>query len=191
MTQASLFPADFPRFAAGFHYEPEFLSAGEEAELLAIIQELPLAAAEYKQYLARRRVVSYGGRFDYESNTLSATRPIPTFLHTLRARVAAWAGQPAESFQQALIAEYFEGNALGLAPRRTPVRSGGGRVIAELVPNEVSTLPAWATREVAHPRIAAAVDLPLGGEARWGWQHSVPAVDELRYSITFRTLRVL
>jgi alkylated DNA repair dioxygenase AlkB len=29
----------------------------------------------------------------------------------------------------------------------------------------------------------------MRGEARSGWQHSIPSVDEMRYSITFRTLR--
>jgi len=29
----------------------------------------------------------------------------------------------------------------------------------------------------------------MGGAARAAWQHSIPAVDALRYSITFRTLR--
>jgi alkylated DNA repair dioxygenase AlkB len=29
----------------------------------------------------------------------------------------------------------------------------------------------------------------LAGEARWDWQHSVPPVPALRYSITFRSLR--
>jgi alkylated DNA repair protein (DNA oxidative demethylase) len=29
----------------------------------------------------------------------------------------------------------------------------------------------------------------LAGEARRSWQHSIPPAKELRYSITFRTLR--
>ena len=29
----------------------------------------------------------------------------------------------------------------------------------------------------------------LSGSARWAWQHSIPAAKELRYSVTFRTLR--
>jgi alkylated DNA repair dioxygenase AlkB len=29
----------------------------------------------------------------------------------------------------------------------------------------------------------------LAGQARWTWQHSVPPVKKLRYSVTFRTLR--
>jgi len=29
----------------------------------------------------------------------------------------------------------------------------------------------------------------MRGEARDGWEHSIPPVDGLRYSVTFRTLR--
>ena len=29
----------------------------------------------------------------------------------------------------------------------------------------------------------------LAGAARWSWEHSIPPAKELRYSITFRTLR--
>jgi alkylated DNA repair dioxygenase AlkB len=29
----------------------------------------------------------------------------------------------------------------------------------------------------------------LAGEARWSWEHSIPATKDLRYSITFRTLK--
>jgi alkylated DNA repair protein (DNA oxidative demethylase) len=29
----------------------------------------------------------------------------------------------------------------------------------------------------------------LSGKARWSWQHSIPPGKELRYSVTFRTLR--
>jgi alkylated DNA repair dioxygenase AlkB len=29
----------------------------------------------------------------------------------------------------------------------------------------------------------------VGGEAGWAWQHSIPPVKSLRYSVTFRTVR--
>jgi alkylated DNA repair dioxygenase AlkB len=29
----------------------------------------------------------------------------------------------------------------------------------------------------------------LSGPVRWDWQHSIPAMEKLRYSITFRTLQ--
>jgi hypothetical protein len=28
----------------------------------------------------------------------------------------------------------------------------------------------------------------MTGEARWSWEHSIPAMAALRYSVTFRTL---
>ena len=45
----------------GFVYRPGFLTADEEAELIGIIRGLPLEEAQYLQYTARRRIVSYGG----------------------------------------------------------------------------------------------------------------------------------
>lgn len=38
---------------------------------------------------------------------------------------------------------------------------------------------------VLHPRSAYV----LAGEARFAWQHLIPPTKELRYSITFRTLK--
>jgi len=59
MTQAQLFgAAAIESSIEGLVYQPEFLSQEEERELLAIVQTLPLHAARYKQYLARRRVVA-------------------------------------------------------------------------------------------------------------------------------------
>jgi DNA oxidative demethylase len=29
----------------------------------------------------------------------------------------------------------------------------------------------------------------LTGQARWSWQHSIPPIPALRYSVTFRSLR--
>ena len=65
MPQSSLFPGIQESFASGFAYEADFLSPAEEALLLERIQRLPLAQAEYKQFRARRRIVSYGGQYDF------------------------------------------------------------------------------------------------------------------------------
>lgn len=190
MAQPSLFSALLQApFAKGYAYEPDFLSAAEEAELLATIRTLPLANAEYKQYRAKRRVLSYGGRYDYTANQLNEAAPIPEFLLALRDRVAQWSGHPAREFKHALIAEYSEGTQLGWH-RDVPD--------FELVVG-VSLLSACRMRFRRYPpqprEKSLAIDLAprsiyrLEGEARWGWQHSVPPVPSLRYSITFRTLR--
>ena len=60
----------------GLRYEPAFLSVEEEAALIGVIRALPLAAAKYKAYTARRRVVSYGGSFDYDANRLQPATPL-------------------------------------------------------------------------------------------------------------------
>ena len=50
-------------------------------------------------------------------------------------------------------------------------------------------------RTVGGERSVAALELAprsaylLAGKARWSWQHSIPATKNLRYSVTFRTLR--
>jgi alkylated DNA repair dioxygenase AlkB len=190
MTQTALFPALAAPFANGYVYEPEFLSAGEEAALLETIRGLPLTNAEYKQYRARRRIVSYGGRYDYTANRLNEAAPIPEFLFPLRERVARWAGHPPEAFAHALIAEYSEGTQLGWH-RDVPDFE---RVVG------ISLLSACRMRFRRYPpqprdksltiELAPRSIYRLEADARWGWQHSVPPVPSLRYSITFRTLRV-
>jgi alkylated DNA repair dioxygenase AlkB len=189
MTQAALFPALGSPFAAGFVYEPEFLSVEEESGLIERIRSLPLANAQYKEFRAKRRVASYGGRYDYDTNQLNAAAPVPEFLHPLRTRVASWAGRAPEDFTHALVAEYAQGVQLGWH-RDVPE--------FELVVG-VSLLSACRMRFRRYPPAlrekSIAIDLAprsayrMESDARWGWQHSVPPVPALRYSVTFRTLR--
>ncbi|MEJ1965905.1 MAG: alpha-ketoglutarate-dependent dioxygenase AlkB [Gammaproteobacteria bacterium] len=189
MTQAALFPSLDTPFANGYAYEPDFLSVAEEAALIAQVEQLPFTYAQYKEFRARRRVVGYGGRFDYNANQLNAAAPIPEILHPLRDRAAAWAGRRPEHLTHALVAEYSEGTPLGWH-RDVPD--------FDLVIG-ISLLSACRMRFRPYPprprEKSIAIDLAprsiyrMEGDARWGWQHSVPAVPALRYSITFRTLR--
>jgi alkylated DNA repair dioxygenase AlkB len=189
MAQQTLFPLAAPAFAEGYAYEPEFLSREEESALVEQIRQLPLTEAEYKQFRARRRIVSYGGRYDFSSHKLSPGDPIPAFLHPLRTRAAAWAGRSPEEFTHALVAEYSPGTPLGWH-RDVP---NFERVIG------VSLHGAARMRFRRYPpkpkERSIAIDLEprsiyrLEGEARWDWQHSVPPTRVLRYSITFRSLR--
>jgi alkylated DNA repair dioxygenase AlkB len=189
MTQRSLFPIVRDVFAKGYVYEADFLSSAEEAKLVEQIRRLPLAAAEYKEFRAKRRVVSYGGRYDFSAQQLNHAEPIPDFLEPLRQRIASWAGRPAAAFSHALIAEYAERTQLGwhrdmpqfelvvgvslhgpcrMRFRRYPPRHREPSIAVELAPRSIYRLE---------------------GEARWNWQHRVSPTPALRYSITFRTLR--
>lgn len=109
-TQGSLFDAGPVQASIpGLVYQPEFLSVDEEQVLLDIIASLPLQAARYKEYLARRRVVSFGGSYDFDTNRLLPAAALDARLKPLRAQVAAWIGVTPEALVHALVAEYAPG----------------------------------------------------------------------------------
>ncbi|TMG42125.1 MAG: 2OG-Fe(II) oxygenase [Chloroflexi bacterium] len=155
--------------------------------MLEEIARLPLAAAKYKQYTARRRIAYFGFGYDFTANRLGAAPPAPAFLGPLRDKVAAWMSLAPAALEQALVTEYRPGTPLGWH-RDAP---DFGRVAGV-------SLGGWARMRLRrYPRgkntpivleLAPRSAYQMQGAARWQWQHSIPATRELRYSITFRTL---
>jgi alkylated DNA repair dioxygenase AlkB len=190
MRQATLFGIT-PRLPSGMVYQPEFISADEEARLLEEITRLPLTEAKYKQYTAKRRIMSYGASYDFSSNELLPAGAIPSFLDFLRERLAHFAEVPVSQFSHALVAEYKIGTQLGWhrdVPEFeiiTGVSLGGpSRMrLRRYRPKKGRNVEALSLE--LEPRSAYL----MRGEARWGWQHSIPPTKSLRYSITFRTRR--
>jgi alkylated DNA repair dioxygenase AlkB len=192
MKQGELFGSK-ERLPEGFVYKPDFITPDEEDTLLAEIIHLPLSEAKYKGYTAKRRIMSYGASYDFSSNELLPAGPIPPFLYPLRERVARWVKVPASRFEQALIAEYKTGTQLGwhrdvrdfeivvgvslggpcrMRMRRYPPKKGRD---AEMLSLDLVPRSAYVMRD----------------SARWGWQHSIPPTKATRYSITFRTRRLV
>jgi alkylated DNA repair dioxygenase AlkB len=174
----------------GFRYQEGFLTVDEEQTLLAIIRTLPFQQAQYKEFTARRRVVSYGGRYDFSANELLPADAMPAWLHGLRDRAAGWAGLSPAGVDHALVAEYAPGTPLGWH-RDVPdfeaivgVSLGGScRMRFRRYP------PSKPARAELHLDLAPRSIYTMQREARWNWQHSVSPTKELRYSITFRTRR--
>jgi alkylated DNA repair dioxygenase AlkB len=189
MIQADAFALTGGGLVRGFFYEPDFLQASEEAALLDEIRNLPLQQAAYKQYRARRRIKSYGARYDYSTNRLSAAEPIAPFLHPVRQRVADWARVPAEDFSQALIAEYAPGTPLGWHRDVPEFELVVGVSLAAPGTMRLRRYPPQAREPSMALSLAPRSIYRLEGEARWQWQHRIVPTPELRYSITFRTLR--
>lgn len=175
----------------GLRYESEFLSAQEEREIVECIRALPLEEAKYKDYTARRRIASFGGRFDYRANRLEPSPELVVELHPLRDRVARWLGVAPAALVQTLVSEYRPGTPLGWH-RDVPdfedvvgVSLGGEATMRFRPYPPVRPKRADIVRLTLQPR---SIYL-LHGPARWGWQHSVAPTKALRWSITFRTQR--
>lgn len=172
----------------GLVYQEGFLSTQEERELIGVIRSLPLHAARYKQYLARRRVASFGGSYDFDANRLLPGVSLDLRLHPLREKVARWLGQPPEDLVHALVAEYAPGTPLGwhrdVPDFETIVGvSLGGRATLKFRPYPDEP----AARKVVQLEVQPRSIYKMASESRWGWQHSVAPTAELRWSITFRT----
>ena len=194
MSQSSLFDDLAPSPGAlpeGLSYQTGFLSADDEAALIALMAELPLRPAIYKQYTARRQVVSYGGRFDYDSNELLPTGPLIDTLHPLRDRVAAWAGIAPEALVHTLVAEYAPGTPLGWHRDVPDFEDVFGVSLGSEAVLRFRPYPPDPSRRKDVVKLLAAPGsvYALRGAARWAWQHSVAPVAALRWSITFRTAR--
>lgn len=178
-------PPDAP---PGLSYRPDVLSPAEESELVARLEALPFHEVRMHGVAARRTVVHFGWDYGYESWTIQPADPVPPFLETVRSRVASLARVAPEALAQALIARYPAGAGIGWrrdAPMFGPTVAGVS-LLSECVlrfrPSGRGRRPLF---RLPLSRRSAYV---LGGDARSQWQHSIPPVDSLRYSISFRTL---
>jgi alkylated DNA repair dioxygenase AlkB len=178
-----------PTAVPGLQHAAGFLSTGEEAALLQWIATLPFEAAVYKAYTARRRIVSYGGRYDYDEQRLKPAPPLPHALLPLRQRLAAWAGLHAEAYTHALVAEYPPGTPLGWHRDVPDFEHVAGVSLAGHARMRWRRYPPAPHAEVLTLELAPRSAYLLQGAARWEWQHSIAPTDELRYSITLRTRR--
>jgi len=190
--RGALFDVDVPE---GFHYRDDFITIDEEASLAGEIARLELSTFEMRGVVARRRVAFFGR--SYDSRT-AFTPEFPPFLTPLRDRVAVWAHVDPKAFAMALINEYSPGAPIGWHRDAPPYGIVAGisllsscRMKFRPYVRPSSQAPAQgskrtATHEIALQRQSAYV---MTGESRNAYEHHIPAVTALRYSITFRTVR--
>jgi alkylated DNA repair dioxygenase AlkB len=172
----------------GFQYQPDVMSPEEERRLLERVRELPLREFEFQGYVGKRRVTSYGWQYDFNERVLRQTDDIPSWLLPLRELAAGFAGMKPADLQQALVTEYDIGAAIGWHRDKAIFGEVVGISLLSScrfrLRRKVGT--AWERASlIAEPRSAYL----LSGPSRTEWEHSIPAVDTLRYSITFRNFR--
>ena len=173
------------RLPEGFRYQADFISRAEERSLIEHIERLPLREFEFQGFTGKRRVVSFGWRYDFNGGGLSQTEDIPEFLKVLRTEAASFALLASQSLQQVLVTEYSPGAAIGWHKDRSVFGDVVGISLASACTFRLRRKEnnRWERHNLlAEPR---SVYL-LRGPSRTEWEHSIPAVDRLRYSITFR-----
>jgi alkylated DNA repair dioxygenase AlkB len=182
--QLGLFDAG-PSFPPGFKYQPGLISSDEELALVEQLKQLPFKEFLFHGYVGNRRVVSYGWQYDFSKEALRKADDMPPFLLALREPAASFAGMPAEKLQHVLVTEYSPGAGIGWHRDK---RVFGEVVGISLLSSCVFRLrrqagSKWERVSLTAERRSAYL---LSGAARTEWEHSIPPVDELRYSITFR-----
>jgi alkylated DNA repair dioxygenase AlkB len=177
-----------PDLPEGMLYREDFIGKEEEQKLAGAIARLELKPFEFHGFQGNRRTASFGLHYAFDGSGLRRTEPIPGWLLPIRKRAATLIGREAEAIEHALLIEYAPGAGIGwhrdrpvfddvvgislLAPARLRFRRKSGEK--------------WERKAlIAEPRSAYA----LLGPARHEWEHSIPPMEELRYSITFRTLK--
>ena len=177
-----------PEAPEGFVCQAGFVSEQEGTALLDQLSALPFEPFRFRGYEGRRRVASFGWKYDFTGPGLVEADPMPDWLLPLRARAEAFAGLAEGAFVHVLINEYRPGAPIGWHRDRPAF----DRIVG--ISLGAATVMRFRRRDGAR---FERLNLPLApnsaylldGPARNHWEHSLPEARALRYSITFRNLR--
>jgi alkylated DNA repair dioxygenase AlkB len=187
-TQTELFGMPSSNFLPeGFQYKEDVLNCEDDARLVKELAALPLKEFKFRGFEGKRRVISFGWHYSFNDHKLSRAEPIPAFLLDIYNKARTAAGFGLANIDQALVTEYAPGAGIGWHKDRPVFKQVMGISLA-------SPCVLRLRKRVAHKWQRVSVNATPGsayffeGPARWEWEHSIPAVEKLRYSITFRNL---
>ena len=186
-SQPDLFGAS-PNMPAGLVYRADFLSRAEESRLLEQLDLLPFRPFEFQGFLGKRETVSFGWSYRFDGTGLAPAEPIPDWLLPLRECAAALAGLAPDEIEHALLIRYGEGAGLGWHRDRPVFGDVIGISLLAKAPLRFRRKQGgkWQRFTLGvEPRSAYL----LRGSARSEWEHSIPPVEALRYSVTLRTMK--
>jgi len=188
MTQSDFFQTNEEAGPPGLRYRAGLIGPDEERSLVGMVAGLPFKAFEFHGFTGKRRVVSFGWKYDFSTRRLDQVAPIPAFLLPLRSRAATFGGLKEAALQQVLVTEYQAGASIGWHKDKAVfddvigVSFGAPCTLRFRQPRGRS----WERRSI---ELAPGSAYIITGPSRSEWEHSIPPVEATRYSVTFRSLR--
>lgn len=185
-TQITLFTEE--RRPEGLRYETDFITDEEEARLVALIRKIDVQPFQFGQYEGKRRVAWFGWQYDYSDRMLRRADDIPSWLLPIVAKVEAFDVLEPGSIKQVLLTEYEAGAGIGWHRDKAHFDRVFGLSLR-------SSCRFRFRRKIEHKWERFTLEAEprslyrMAGPSRHEWEHSIPPVEALRYSVTFRTMK--
>jgi alkylated DNA repair dioxygenase AlkB len=178
----------------GFIYHQNFISEAEEQELIREIQKLRLTPFKYYQFIGKRRTASFGWQYEFGKSEITTAPDLPAFLLPVRTRVGNLFNIDRNSLIQASIIEYSTGSPIGWHRDIPHFGVVAGISLGAACRMKFRKCNDTRSKTLNRDEILSIELQPrsiylMSGASRESWQHSIPPVKELRYSIMMRTLR--
>ncbi len=178
------FEAELP---VGLIYREDCFSEGLEREIIVGIEQLGLEHIETRGQVTKRSIAQFGATFGYGRVVHGLVAPLPSWLIDFREIVANVVPIAPEKFESLIVQKYPIGAGIGWHCDDEDLY---GVIVGASLAARGRMLFRRAKGERAHgidlaPRSVYA----LTGPSRWCWEHRVAPVTQLRYSLTYRTLR--
>jgi alkylated DNA repair dioxygenase AlkB len=175
----------------GFVYHEAFLSPDEEQHLHKVIKGISLHTFVFQGYEAKRKVASFGYDYSFDKRTLTKGREIPAGFRWLITKVSNALSIPEDVLGELLVTEYPVGSVINWHRDAPPFDLIAGISICsdctfKLRPHDKDKRSRKSTITFPVRRRSLYV---MSGVSREEWQHCTAPVNEIRYSITLRTLK--
>lgn len=155
---------------AGLALGEAFVTAIEEAQLIARIDAADLSPFRFQQWTGKRLTRSFGWTYDFEKGSFAPADPIPSWLAGVRDRAARFAGLDPAALVQALVIRYD--------PARASAGTRTGRS------SSMSSACRWAVRRRC---VCAAAPTRVSRAGRCRWRRARSIISPAKFVATGNT----
>ncbi len=171
----------------GLSSQADLVSPQEERMLIARIDAADLEPFRFQGWLGKRLTASFGWSYDFEIGRPRDAPPIPDWLRPFRDRAAAFARLDPDALIQALLFRYDPGAGIGWHRDRPIYEHVVGISLGAPAVMRFRRRRAGGFDRVSAPLEPRAA-YHMSGLARHEWEHSISPMEQVRWSITFRSL---